>query len=187
MPENQNLQNEIDSILTRTNSNSNNQVIPGSTTPQTQNIQTQPNPLQTANQIPQQPMGAQQQNITDIHSINTPQITTHPTSQQNTQNSNTVQKESKPLPYLAIIGIGTVAILLVLLFLNRKSIFGPVSFTDCANLETSRIVELEPAYCMTQEGKIFYKNRSEKLPENSEYTETFDPANPPETVLPQPL
>lgn len=171
MQENQNLQSEIDMLI-----NQNQESSPETPAPTAQTAPTpvaSPQPPQQVNMMqPQQTQGQEMSPETDSVDMDT--------VDRSKQLAN-----SNSLKYI-LIGLGTVTLFgIVAAYFFRSSILGPLNFNDCVELETSRVIELEPAYCVTQEGEIFYKNRNEALPESSDYTDTFDPNNPPETILPE--
>lgn len=98
--------------------------------------------------------------------------------------SNFTEKKSKsilPLIAVLLLLIGSI----VAFFLFRKNIFGPLTYSDCLQTAGSTRVDLEPKYCVTPEGKMFFENKkgipeamdAVEAPFNSETIPTSDPPN----------
>ncbi len=200
MPQDLNLQNEINQIIdTSVDSNSstqapsnleNQQINPQSVNPtpyqQTQSLQ------QSANTVP-----PRVQKITQPPSYEETLNQTQVQATTSFENANSDQTEISFFSvvqgfvqkYVIQIAVFMVILLIILAVFLASSKFGPISFSDCIKMEESTVVQLEPAYCVTPDGDVFFKNRSEKIPvgenQESESPDTFDPNNPPATILPE--
>ena len=96
----------------------------------------------------------------------------------------TESKATKQFNYFLIIGaIGLLVVVALILFFRQK-IFGPLTYSDCISIVESKKIELEPRYCVTPEGDVFFENKNDAPPKNLQPVETSDPNNPPETILP---
>lgn len=150
MQNNEQLQADIDTIL------KNSVNTPG--TPQNsssqQNLQNNP-----ANFSQSQPTVAPQIQPASTPHITSPEIE----SQLNLSNNSENNAYNKVILFIPLI----IVLIIIVITLIVKSI-GPRSFDDCIADDTSKIYTLEPVYCQTKKGKIFYQDgidrpRSEDL------------------------
>jgi hypothetical protein len=191
MSEDSNFQDEINTILDTTklaNSDTATPIQPAVTQPSIQPAPVQAPPAQPY--IAQQPIAPVQPNVTQQPITPQPIIET-PQQSYEIQTSNVVSIGTKinefVKKHLILLVLSSVGILIILaLFLSRTSL-GPVSFKNCTEIEGSTVVKLEPEYCVTPEGDVFFKNKNEEVPvgEGKNTPESFDPNNPPATILPE--
>lgn len=187
MQENQNLQDEINQILDNTQAGQSPQVSqpqqPASETAPVQQSQQAAPVIMPVQEPQQQPTQGQyeQQYVSQLAPA--------------AQIPDTAQTQSgspfsffRNLPQISIlIGVGVVVVAGLIIFILRGGA-GPRNFADCIELEGATVVTLEPAYCVAPDGDVFYKNKADAPPTNAEGpVETFDPNNPPETILPESL
>ena len=112
-------------------------------------------------------------------STNTPQTSSLVPPIQNTRSyassrASDDQKEKPQSSFLLPATIILVACALVGFFIFRKSLLGPLTYSDCTEIPGSTKVDLEPKYCVTPEGKMFFENKRSDSANSP--VQTFDPA-----------
>ncbi len=171
MTDTNNLQSEINTLLTPSGG------VAASETPQQAQV------------VPVEQIQVTQPNvINDVRpAVDAPQFSPIVPQIQSQPNSySTTIQETANKQFNSFLLIGGVCLVagIVVLFVFRKTIFGPLTYSDCLEIETSTKVLLEPKYCVTPEGEIFFENKKDAPPENLGPEATMDPNNPPETILP---
>jgi len=70
--------------------------------------------------------------------------------------------EDKKNNHLGVIIITAIVIFIgtATIFTFRTKILGPLTYSDCLKIEGSSRVDLEPKYCVTPDGEMFFENLS---------------------------
>jgi hypothetical protein len=110
-----------------------------------------------------------------------------PPIQSNRQQDSIINTESNKntglIAFIIIIILLIIGILAIYFF--RKSLFGPLTYLDCLEIKESTRVDLEPKYCVTPDGEMFFENRKlvpsleKDSPKNTYNLETGPTSDPP--------
>ncbi len=178
MTDTENLQGEIDTLLIPSD---------GVATPETQQ-QPQVMPMEQIQVTPPELQVSQRGLISEIRpATESPQLSPNVPPIQRQPIDYSIQTEesaNKQFHYYLIIGAIGLFVVITLILLFRQKIFGPLTYLDCLAIPESRKIALEPKYCVTPKGDIFFENKKDAPPKNLPPVNTIDQKNPPETILP---
>jgi len=89
----------------------------------------------------------------------------------------TEDKKNNNLLYL--LGLIILVLLIAILAIFKNKIIGPLSYAECLKIDDATIQELEPRYCVTSKGKVFYENPEILNQESDNQPTPFD-----QTIVP---
>lgn len=180
MPNQDDLQSEVNTLLAPNDGST------GEPQNQPQTIPIQPiSVISPEQQLPQTPTLPEFRPAVEVPQVSpiVPPIQSHPQTE-------VFQEKVSPTKSVNLPLIATLIVIVVgisFLYSFRKSIFGPLTFSDCTEIEGSTKVLLEPKYCVTPEGEIFFENRKEAPPKNLDTLPQGNLGTPSETILPEAL
>jgi hypothetical protein len=118
------------------------------------------------------------QNQDELLNTTPPPITSIAPPIQNKKQEEIFQPQTKQQKSFKIINIVILVLLVagaIIFYFFRNQLFGTLTYSDCLKVAGSTKVDLEPKYCLTPEGKIFFEKLGKRIPNSDEVPLEIDP------------